>query len=152
MTSMDTNKKAPVFQKEEILITGQAKVVWQTLTDINSWPEWNNSIQHTQTSGKINVGQNFHWKSKGNKINSTIHTFIENNQLGWHGKAFGATAIHNWFLEEHQGFTKVRVEESMEGLLVVLLKKKMNQIVKNDMKSWLQSLKEKVEKDNTLIK
>jgi len=60
--------------------------------------------------------------------------------LGWTGKNFAADAIHNWYLTPTENGTKVRTEESMQGLLMSVMKKKMNEVLIEDMTSWLDQL------------
>lgn len=69
--------------------------------------------------------------------------------LGWGGKTFGARAIHNWYLEPTKEGTKVKVEESMEGWVINLIKRKMNLKLADDMTYWLKQLKAESEKSNT---
>ncbi len=83
----------------------------------------------------------FKWTNNGSKITSKIHTLEKNSKLGWIGKNFAAKAIHNWYLTSTEEGTKVRTEESMEGWLISLMKRKMNRILMDDMTSWLESLK-----------
>ncbi|MDO8366957.1 MAG: hypothetical protein Q7T20_09185, partial [Saprospiraceae bacterium] len=59
-------------------------------------------------------------------IRLVLHTADTNRAFGWSGQTFGGSAIHNWYFEYKNGSTLVKVEESMEGWLIALFKKKMN--------------------------
>ncbi len=139
------NQKAPVVQSNEIYINTTPEKVWKVLTNIENWDEWNNKINKSKLQEKLKVGATFTWKTNGSKIKSKIHTFNTNQVLGWTGKTLGARAIHNWYIEPSEQGTLVKVEESMEGWIVKLMKKKINKTLKEDMTHWLEQLKTKSE-------
>ena len=143
---MEINKNAPVVQINEINISATQERVWSILTSIESWDEWNNRIKNPVLKEGLKVGTIFSWKTGGSKIKSKVHTFIPKMKFGWTGKTFGATAIHNWYLEQTENGTKVKVEESMEGWLIEFIKKTMNRKLADDMKFWLEQLKLESEK------
>ncbi len=143
---MTINREAPVVQINEIVINATPEKVWQILTDVESWDTWNERIKSPKLLGELEVGSSFTWKTGGSKIKSRIHTLTPYKCFGWQEKAFGATAIHNWYLEPTENGTKVRVEESMEGWIINLMKKKMNEKLANDLGFWLKKLKEESEK------
>ena len=143
---MTINQEAPVVQTKSILIEATPEKVWQILTNIQNWDKWNERIKKSKLQGNLEVGSSFTWKTNGSKIKSKIHSFIPYKTLGWQGKTFGASAIHNWYLEPTENGTKVRVEESMEGWVVRLMKKKLNNKLADDMVYWLNQLKKESEK------
>lgn len=145
-SQMTINQEAPVVQTNEIVINATPEKVWQILTNIDNWNEWNERIKKPTLQGDLEVGGKFTWKINGSKIKSIIHSISLNKILGWEGKTFGASAIHNWYLEPTENGTKVRVEESMEGWIINLMKKQMNEKLADDMKYWLKQLKEESEK------
>ena len=149
---MTINQEAPVVQTKEIVIDAAPEKVWQILTNIDGWNAWNDRIQHPSLTGGLKVGNIFTWKTNGSNIKSKIHTIIPNKMLGWNGRTFGARAIHNWYFEQTENRTKVSVEESMEGWLITLMKKKMNIKLADDMSYWLERLKEESEKTNVTNK
>ena len=144
--NMTINQEAPVIQTKEIIINAQPEKIWQVLTNIKKWGDWNSRITNLVTQSELKVGSTFTWKTKGSKIKSTVHTFKTNQVLGWIGKTFGAKAIHNWYLEPTSNGIKVRVEESMEGWIIGLIHKKMNRILEEDMRFWLEQLKTESER------
>ena len=139
------NEKAPAVQSKELVIHAKPEKVWEVLTDIDRWSDWNGNIKDPQTKEKPAAGSIFTWKNSGSKIVSEIHTLEQNRMLGWTGKNFAARAIHNWYLTPIEDGTKVRAEESMEGWIMGLMKKKMNEILAKDMIYWLEMLKIKCE-------
>ena len=145
-SKMTINQEAPVVQTNEIVINAKPEKVWQILTNIQNWDKWNERIKKPKVQDNLQVGSSFTWKTNGSNIKSKIHSFTSNRILGWQGKAFGASAIHNWYLEPTEYGTKVRVEESMEGWVINLMKKKMNEKLAEDMLYWLEQLKKECEK------
>jgi len=143
---MTINQEAPVVQKKEIIINAAPEKIWKILINIENWDKWNNRIKKPMIQEDLKEGTTFTWKTNGSKIKSRIHTFSSNKILGWTGKTFGATAIHNWYLEPTENGTRVKVEESMQGWIIGLMKKKMNKILEDDMLFWLEQLKIESEK------
>lgn len=94
-SKMTNNKNAPVVQSKEIVILASPEKIWNVLSDINNWDKWNKRISNPTLQTKIEEGAQFTWKTNGSKIKSVIHTLKKNEIMGWKGKAFGATAIHN---------------------------------------------------------
>ena len=145
-SNMQINQNAPVKQNNAIFIQASPEKVWEVLTNINNWPNWNTKISRAQIVGPVAPQANFKWKVNRAKINSNLHTVETNRVLGWSGTTFGGSAIHNWYLSTENNGTRVQVEESMEGWLVGLFKKKMNKDLATDMQAWLDQLKAEVER------
>jgi uncharacterized protein YndB with AHSA1/START domain len=145
-STMTINQEAPVFQTKSIVISEKPEKIWEILTDVESWTKWNNKIKKTQIDEELKIESEFIWTSGGAKITSKVYIFDSYKTLGWTGKTFGARAIHNWHFEKVEGGTKITVEESMEGWLISLMKKKMNIILEEDMMFWLEQLKIESEK------
>jgi hypothetical protein len=142
---MKININAPVIQKKEIIVKEKPDKVWKTLTDINGWVKWNSRITKSKINSTLEIGQSFKWKINGVSILSKLEIIEENKVFGWTGKTFGGKAIHNWYLEEIAEGTLVKVEESMEGWLISLFRKKMNTTLEDDMEYWLNQLKNECE-------
>lgn len=142
---MQVNQNAPVVQSKELFIQANPEKVWAVLSNINQWTAWNHKISKATLEGALQVGAKFHWTINGAAIRSTVHTLEPYRVLGWSGVTFGATAIHNWYLEPRDGGTLVKVEESMEGWLIRLFSKKMNRDLAADMVYWLEVLKRESE-------
>ena len=141
-----TNNLAPVKCKKAITINADMKRIWSVLTIINNWPLWQKDISFSKLNGELKPGTTFDWKSGGVTIHSTLHTVEPFQEIGWTGKALGTYAIHNWKLIEANDRTEVIADESMEGILVRLLKKMFGKNLEKGMQSWLEMLKEECEK------
>jgi uncharacterized membrane protein len=142
---MTINQDAPVVQIQEIIVNAPPEKVWQVLINIDRWAEWNERISKPELLDDLEVGSTFVWKTNGSRIKSRIHSLFPNKMIGWHGRAFGASAIHNWYLEPTKNATKVRVEESMQGWIIKLMKNKMNEKLADDVAYWLEKLKKECE-------
>ncbi len=138
---MQVDSNAPVFQANEILIHARPERVWAVLTAIEQWPDWNLKITKAALENPVGAGARFQWTVNGARIQSILHTVEAHRAFGWSGTTFGGSAIHNWVLENKNGQTLVKVEESMGGWLVSLFKKKMNRDLASDMQYWLEQLK-----------
>ena len=143
---MQVNPGAPVFQTKEIFIQAAPEIVWGVLTNVSGWTNWNPKISKARMDSAVAVGTAFRWTINGVRIDSIFHTVEQPHALGWSGATFGATAIHNWHMEAADGGSRIRVEESMEGWLVALFRKKMNRDLATDMQFWLEALKVRCEK------
>ena len=73
------NKSAPVKAEKSIIINADIQKVWQTLTDINNWSDWNHNIPLSKLNGEIKIGQTFDWHTGRSKIHSEIHTYNPNH-------------------------------------------------------------------------
>ena len=138
---MQVNANAPVYQANEILIHTSPDRVWAVLTAIDQWPDWQTKITKATLESPVTAGARFQWTVNGARIQSILHTVEAHRAFGWSGTTFGGSAIHNWTLENKNGQTLVKVEESMAGWLVRLFKKKMNRDLAADMRYWLEQLK-----------
>jgi hypothetical protein len=139
--SKNIHKNAPVLTRQQIVIHAPAEKVYLLMTAVNQWPVWYGEVKEPVLQGAFIEGNSFDWKSSGLTIHSIIHTAIPYYQIGWHGRAFGAYAIHNWTFKEHDGYTTVTVEESMEGWLVSLMKNTFQHGLEQSLQVWMGSLK-----------
>jgi uncharacterized membrane protein len=145
-TSKTIHIDAPVITRKSIVINASAEKVWKVFSDINNWDAWQKEIVTPKINGAFKSGTSFNWKSNGLTITSTLQTVEINEMVGWSGPAFGAFAIHTWYFTEHNGQTTIRVEESMEGWLVTLLKSNFQSSLDTSIEHWLDALKAEVEK------
>ncbi len=140
------NQDAPVKTIKSIKVDAPVEKVWRILVDVNNWDTWQKEIESPSLNSPFSPGSSFDWKTNGLGITSTLHTVETNESLGWSGPAFGAFAVHNWYLSEQNGQTIVRVEESMEGWLVKLLDEQFQSTLDTSTENWLNYLKIEAEK------
>lgn len=144
-TSDSINLNAPVITYQQMTINAPAQKVYEAMSDIDHWAEWHGDVKEPKLNGAFRKGTSFDWKSDGLTIHSTLHTVVPDQKIGWSGKALGAFAIHNWSFTEINGQTTVRVEESMEGWLVSLMRPKFQTGLEKSLQVWLKNLKTKAE-------
>ena len=138
---------APVQSTKSILINSSLEKVWNILSDIEHWPNWQPDIRYARLNGPFKSGTDFVWKINGFKIHSTLDQLAPLQHFGWSGKSMGIYAIHNWKLHVINGRVNVTVEESMEGLLARLFKHKLTNDLGKSFEKWLQLLKVQCEKE-----
>ncbi len=140
------NKDAPVTSQSEIIIDAPIEKVWQILTNINDWPAWQKEVTESTLNEDVSEGVAFKWKAGGLSFTSQIHTMYPKKKFGWTGKTFGASAIHNWFFTDDDNKTKVRVEESLQGVFPRMFKGYFQKNLDNGVNQNLMDLKTAAEK------
>lgn len=141
----EINSNAPVVCRESVTINADLDKVWSLLTGINNWNEWHTEIKTAQLEGDPVPGNTFTWHSGGTRIRSKIHTHIPLSRFGWSGGMPGLRAVHNWILENKDGQTMVKVEESMEGPLARIFRSKLNRTLEKSLITWLSLLRKQSE-------
>lgn len=116
------NIDAPVKSQSEIIIYAPTEKVWQILTKINDWPEWQKEVTESNLKEELAEGVKFKWKAGGLSFTSQVHTIDPKVKFGWTGRTFGASAIHNWSFKDYGDKTTVNVEESLQGVFPRILK------------------------------
>jgi uncharacterized protein YndB with AHSA1/START domain len=112
---MNINKTAPIVASHNITIAADVQTIWDALTQIDRWPDWNTEIPHARLKGPLAVGSAFQWETAGLAISSTIGECVPLKRIGWSGKAGDILGIHVWtFTPTFEG-TEVRTEGSWEG-------------------------------------
>jgi uncharacterized protein YndB with AHSA1/START domain len=138
---MEINAKAPAVARHQIVINAPIETVWQLLSGINQWSIWQQDISNVKLDGSLATGSVFRWKSGGATIISQIQEIEPPHRLGWTGKAMGANARHLWTLAPKADGVLVKVEESFDGLVVLLLRGMMQKNLDTSLQSWLRQLK-----------
>lgn len=140
------NQNAPVVTIKSIIIEAKPEKIWGILTDIGNWPRWNKNIDLSKIDGPLQPNAIFKWKSAGMMITSRLHTVAPFYSFGWTGKVFGAFAIHNWMIKAIENASEVTTSESVDGLLIKLLKKRMQKATDTTLENWLIFLKNECER------
>jgi hypothetical protein len=150
----EINYQALVTAHETIEIHASKKIIMSILTNILEWPTWRQDISNVQLlsiDNNIRIGTDFEWKSNGLKYHSQIHT-CTTTLFGWTGKTIGAYAVHNWKLTTNKSSTTVEVSESLEGLSIRLMKRKMQSELPLLLRKDLHDLKIQCEKIDEEVK
>ena len=140
------NTRAPIIARQEIKINVPAVQVWAVITDINNWPGWQSSVKKAHLKTALKEGAEFVWKAGRFPLKSKIHTCEPFDKFGWTGKTIGAFAIHNWIFESVSDGTIVTAEESLQGFLPFIFRKKFKKTLAESMTRNLKELKDASEK------
>ncbi|MBD3183716.1 polyketide cyclase [Candidatus Poribacteria bacterium] len=143
---MTIDENAPAISKGEIQINSSPEIIWDIISDIEKWPQWNPDIKWASLDGKLTAETTFQWKSGPGKITSKIQTVEPPNQIAWTGKTMGISAVHVWKIEPEDNITIVKTEESWNGLIVYIFRKSMQKKLDEAIESVLQYLKAEAEK------
>lgn len=143
---MEIDRHAPAVAGSEIAVAASPDVVWGILTDVASWPSWSPAVKSASIEGPVAPGTRFRWKVGLGTILSTLETVEPPHRLVWTGKTAGIRAIHVHTLEQKEGTTVVRSEESWDGLLVRLLRRPLAKSLEKSLDSGLRALKVEAER------
>lgn len=143
---VSVNEEAPVLARAEIEIDADPGTVWDIMADIEDWPRWNPDVKSTILRGELKSGTSFHWKAGPGKITSVLQDVERPHLLAWVGKTMGVNAIHVFKIEDKDGKTIVKTEESWEGLLSRAMHGKMQEMLEKSIESGLEYLKAEAEK------
>lgn len=113
---MQIDGNAPVTARGKIAVAASRDVIWDLLTTMDRWPDWNPDVQ-TATQP----------------------------DLGWTGTSMGMHAVHVWRLETDGQQTIARTEESWSGPLPRLLPGRMRKSLRKTLDSWLSHLETEAE-------
>jgi len=137
--------------RKEIEIQASPKKVWQVLTDLDKYPQWNPFIHHAV--GKAEVGEKVDITYKSGTKDSTLHcTVVEavpNRKLSWkyHVILPGLWSGEHSFTIEPIGIDLVRFidMEIFTGLLIPLQAKDIDTNSKHDFEVMDRALKARAE-------
>lgn len=143
---MEINNKAPVRASAEIVIDAPEGMVWEVLSDIRNWPEWNPSVSRANMYGELEPGTDFHWKADGVSVVSVLQVIEPGKRLGWTGRSPGIRAAHLWEFEQSEGQTRVRTCETFEGLLARFFSGPLTRLLNTTLSHSLAALKQECER------
>jgi uncharacterized protein YndB with AHSA1/START domain len=147
---MQINRDAPVMAVGELDVSAAAEAVWDVLADLARWPEWNADITEVSVDGPLAAGTRFRWKSGPGWITSVLREVDPPRTLGWTGTTFSIKAVHVYRIDPRDGATKVRLEESWEGLLASVLRRPFRRMLQKAIDTGLVRLKSEVERRTAL--
>ena len=143
---MRINERAPVIASGEIEVAADASIIWEIISTIDRWPEWNADVLSASLQGELAPGSKFIWKAGHMTITSTISQVDRPHILAWTGTTLGIKAVHIWRLEKSGKGVLVKTEESWDGLLPRLLRGSMQRMLKRSIASGLLHLKVEAER------
>ncbi|MGF7080285.1 SRPBCC family protein [Mucilaginibacter sp. UYCu711] len=143
-----TTKKinGPVYFKNSIIINAKCKRVWEVLSQIGLWTNWQSNVTESKLTGDFKIDNTFEWKSHGVKIHSKLIRIDQGKYLIYTGKTLGMTATTTWELLTNGNQTKVIFIDSMDGFFATILKGMLNKNISKGGQKWMESLKAECER------
>jgi uncharacterized protein YndB with AHSA1/START domain len=142
----EVNPRAPVVGACEVEIAASPDVVWDVLTQIDRWPNWNPAVESSSAEEGVEEGSRFRWKAGPGTIRSTIQDMEKPWRIAWTGTSFGIKAIHVHTFEPRDGKTVVRTEESYDGVVAHLFRRRLQRTLDRALQGELQHLKAEAER------
>ena len=146
IAAMEINRDAPVTAVGTVDVSAAPEAIWEVLADLARWPEWNPDISEVSVDGPLAVATRFRWKSGPGGITSVLREVDPPHTLGWTGTTFSIRAVHVYRLEPIDAGTRVRIEESWEGLLASLLRLPFRGTLQTAIDTGLARLKAEAER------
>jgi hypothetical protein len=144
---MHADDAASVFAERDIQIGAPSRVVWDVLSDIGGWPQWDHDVSEARTEGPLEPGTTFEWKAGPGTITSTLESVEPGRELGWIGHTFGIKAMHVWHVEPcDDGTTHVITEESWSGVTPAVFRAASEDSLERAIDRGLKYLKAEAEK------
>ena len=143
---MEADRNAPVCESGEILIDARPEIVWDTLTDLKSWPLWMPGVTNMEVDEPLRLGTTFKWKAGPGTIRSEVLECDRPRKVGWRGRTLGVTAAHVWQMEAEGDRTRVFTEESWAGPLARVLRAAMGKMVRKALDEGLPALRDEVQR------
>jgi uncharacterized protein YndB with AHSA1/START domain len=143
---MEINHNAPVIARAEIQIAASPETVWQWMANIDGWPDWNPDVKSVRIEGPPAPGTPFVWRVDSGTIRSVIQ-FVEGpHTLAWTGSRLGIQSLHVWRIRPKGSGALAGMEESWEGLIPSLLRRRMRRNLHNSIERSLHHLQQAVER------
>jgi len=143
---MELNRNAAVFAEHPIFIDASPSAIWEIITNVNGWPQWNSLVANSHLDRDFQVGAVFTWRSGGIKITSTVTEVVLHKKIMWRGRAIGTEAEHVWELDAKDSGATIKTAETFDGWLVRLMKGAFQKKLDRALRTWLQDLKREAEK------
>jgi uncharacterized protein YndB with AHSA1/START domain len=143
---VDVDRTAPAIARSEIEIAAPPERVWELVTDIDRWPDWNPDIDSAALKGPLAPGTTFRWKAGPGKLVSTLRHVDPPREVGWTGKTMGIAGVHVYRLEPSGSGTRVVSEESWAGFPVRLMRRRMRRTLQTSLETGLRHLKAAAER------
>jgi uncharacterized protein YndB with AHSA1/START domain len=141
---MRIDEYAPVVATREIGVAASPELVWDLLTAMDHWADWNPDVK-TASQPDLHAGAVFRWKAGPVPLTSTLRQVERPQVLGWTGTTMGVRAVHVWRLRSDGDRTIARTEESRTGTLARLFPGMTRRRLQKTLDAWLDHLKAEAE-------
>jgi uncharacterized protein YndB with AHSA1/START domain len=102
-------------------VDSTAEKLWDILTDVKAWPEWQGTSYIEPPSGPLQKGSTFVAELGGHKWNLTVREADRPKRLVWVGRQMGLEAIHECEFVETGGKIQAISRESMSGWMLLFI-------------------------------
>lgn len=130
-----------------ITIHSSIEHVWNVLIDFPSYSSWNPFISSIE--GKLHKGEQLKVTIGTMKFKPTIKQLLPQREITWLGRLFVPGIFdgrHSFQLQENPDGTTLFIQkEDFSGILVPLMRKKLNTEIVNGFNEMNQQLKERAE-------
>lgn len=131
-----------------ITINADSKTIWAIFSDFANYANWNPFIKKVE--GKIAVGAKITVELGGMKFNPTIKEFEPERKFTWLGRVLFPGIFdgrHSFeLISNPDGSTTFHHNEKFRGILVPLMRKKLDTEIKSSFEAMNERLKELAEK------
>jgi uncharacterized protein YndB with AHSA1/START domain len=129
----------------EIQIAAPVERVWAWLTRPDLWPSYYGNarlVRHREGPWpEVGLGTRFRWLTFGVIVQSEIVEYEpELGRVAWSARELGASGHHGWLLDERDGGTLVRTEETQRGPAMAVIKPVMKPLMLRFHQRWLEGL------------
>lgn len=138
--------RSPVELLLEVEVAAEPERVWAVLTQVRDWPRWHPHMTFAVARGDLAEGTRLDWRADGMRIRSVIQELDPLERFGLSTRMLGGHGRLRWVLEEvAPARTRIRFEESWEGLLVRLLQRTLHRTLTLSRTAWLEALRDRAE-------
>lgn len=139
-------ESAPVHIRKSITIRSTRQQVWDVLTGIDQWTQWQKNITEAAISGPLQPGSSFTMLNKGDNIAATLTDVAAPVFLSWQSRYPELQVLHYWIIaEQEDGLILVTDEECMTGTMAEANAAGMMAALETSKMEWLQYLKNECE-------
>lgn len=139
----EINEEASIRDSHSTVINADISKVWDILTDIPRWSNWNSDIKKIKLKdNEIKVSSYFSWSHRRYIANAQIQSMDKPSLFSWTERTNCAKRINVWSLEADENQTIATVKCSIQGVFVVF---QNHQHIYDELLNWLESLKKKSE-------
>lgn len=128
----------------ELQIAAERERVFAWVRRPDLWPSYyGNSrlVRHLEGSWpEVEIGSRFRWLTFGVIVASEIVELEPPERIAWSAKELGASGHHGWVLEERDGGTFVRTEETQRGWGMRIAAPAMSRLMPRYHQRWLEEL------------
>ncbi len=145
----EIDRQAPVVGECAIEIAGAPELAWDVLAAVDRWPNWNPAVRSVTVEGAIEEGSTFRWKAGPGTITSTIEDLQRPRRIAWTGTSLGIRATHVHTFEPRDGTTVVTSQESYDGFVARVFKRRLQATLENALRDGLLHLKAEAERSES---